>query len=88
MIKCDCRDYKLFECMDCAACTNCNHEYYMVTEEVWLEVNPKDRGMLCIGCLEVRRGKLLMSDDFSGAPINSIALIVGSTRLKNRLLTH
>jgi hypothetical protein len=85
MIKCDCDDYKLFECMDCAACTNCNFEYYMVHDTVWLEANPQDRGMLCIGCLESRRGKLLTRDDFTAAPVNDLWGQVGSTRLKNRL---
>lgn len=87
MIKCDCDDYKLFMCMDCKCCTNCNYEYYMVNDSVWLEANPKDRGMLCIGCLESRRGKLLTNVDFTAAPINAIALLTGSTRLQNRLLT-
>lgn len=85
MAKCDCGYYRNFRCMDCKCCTNCEYEYYMVTDEVWLEANPKDHGMLCIGCLEARRGKLLTKDDFTGAPINAIGLITGSTRYRNRL---
>ena len=57
----------------------------MVTDEVWLEANPKDHGMLCIGCLEQRRGKLLTKDEFTDCPLNSMNLIMGSTRLKSRL---
>jgi hypothetical protein len=45
-----------------------------------------DKGhMLCIGCLEQRLGRLLTKDDFTDAPVNSIWMGVGSTRLKNRL---
>lgn len=88
MINCDCGYYKNFKCMDCKCCTNCAYEYYMVTDTVWLEANPKNRGMLCISCLESRRGKLLTKDDFTDCPLNSINLITGSTRLKNRLLTR
>lgn len=87
MIECDCNelDARIFRCMDCGMCTNCNYEYYMVTDEVWLEANPKDYGMLCIGCLESRRGKLLTKDDFTDCPLNAMNLITGSTRLYNRL---
>jgi len=83
MIKCDCGFFKNFKCMDCAMCTNCNGEYYMVQDQVWDSV--AGRGMLCIGCLEQRRGKLLTKDDFTGCPLNSMNLIMGSTRLKSRL---
>jgi hypothetical protein len=60
----------------------------MVTNEVWLEANPKDKGMLCIGCLEQRRGKLLTKDDFTDCPLNAMNLITGSTRLYNRLTNY
>jgi len=66
-------------------CTNCNYEYYMVHDSIWLEANPKDKGMLCIGCLESRRGKLLTKDDFLDCPLNTINIFSGSTRLKDRL---
>jgi hypothetical protein len=87
MIECNCDDYKLFECMDCGMCTNCNGEYYMVHDEIWYSViTAMDHGhMLCIGCLESRRGKLLTKDDFTGAPVNDLWGQVGSTRLQNRL---
>lgn len=57
----------------------------MVHDEVWLEANPKGRGMLCIGCLELRLGRLLTKDDFTDAPVNSMWATWGSTRLKIRL---
>jgi hypothetical protein len=78
-------DERVFGCIDCGVCTNCNGEYYMVHDEVWIEANPKGRGMLCIGCLEMRLRRLLTKDDFTDAPVNSMWLTVGSTLLKNRL---
>ena len=75
----------MFRCLDCSMCTNCNYEYYMVTDQVWLEANPKDKGMLCIGCLELRLNRLLTKDDFSDCPLNSMNEIVGSTRIRTRL---
>ena len=42
----------------------------MVHDALWLKANPTDSGMLCIGCLEVRLGRTLTSEDFTDAPIN------------------
>lgn len=80
-------DDRIFGCMDCGVCTNCNGEYYMVHDEVWYSaITAMDkRHMLCIGCLEQRLGRLLTKDDFIDAPVNEIWLEVGSTRLKDRL---
>lgn len=80
-------DEQMFRCMDCGVCTNCNGEYYMVHDEIWYSaITVMDRGhMLCIGCLEQRLGKLLTKDDFTDAPVNSMWLEWGSTRLKDRL---
>lgn len=82
-----CEDYKMFSCKDCAACTLCEYEYYMVTDEVWYSANTvmNRRGMLCIGCLEARSGKLLTARDFTDAPINDIALKLGTARIRARL---
>lgn len=87
MIECSCQDYKLFECMDCGVCTNCAYEYYMVHDEIWYSViTAMDHGhMLCIGCLEQRRGKLLTKDDFTDCPLNEMNKIGGSKRLMTRL---
>ena len=88
---CNCTeyDYRMFSCKDCAACTLCEYEYYMVTDEVWYSANTVMNldGMLCIGCLEARSGKLLTARDFIDAPINNIARMTGTPRLKARLAT-
>jgi hypothetical protein len=55
----------------------------MVTDAVWDPV--AKRGMLCIGCLEARRGQLLTSNDFSPVPLNRMNFGMGSERLINRL---
>jgi hypothetical protein len=59
----------------------------MVTDEVWAMATEDTYSdiMLCIGCLENRIGDQLTASDFSNAPLNSINLILGSTRLQNRL---
>lgn len=88
MIECECKsalDKKVFKCMDCAMCTLCNDEYYMVQNELWSEAIPEKHGMICIGCIEQRLGRLLTKDDFTDAPLNSMNLVMGSTRLRNRL---
>ena len=84
MIECDCEAFSLFECIDCAACTNCIYEYYMVTDQVWLEAHPNDNGKLCIGCLEQRLGKKLAADDFTACPLND-GVFDKSDRLLQRL---
>ena len=87
MIECTCEDYELFMCWDCAACTLCLGEYYMVNDDLW-EVATEDAGtdiMLCIGCLENRLGGLLTKDDFTAAPVNDLWGQVGSARLQARL---
>jgi len=91
MIECTCEnqeDIEMFECMDCHCCTKCNDEYYMVHDEVWESAVPEGQGMLCIGCLEERLGgRRLTRYDFGPAPVNSMSLVYGSKRLKNRLLS-
>lgn len=75
-----------FNCLDCGVSTLENGEYYMVTDEVWLEeVAAIDSGMLCIGCLEERLGRRLTKDDFILAPINDGWLFDQSPRLQDRL---
>ncbi len=58
-------------CLDCTTDVIAIGEYYMLEDVVWLEANPRDRGMLCVGCLEARIGRRLTWDDFTGAPCNS-----------------
>ena len=74
-----------FDCMDCGSNTLHINEYYMVTDEVWEAAHPKKRGMLCIGCLEDRLGRLLTKDDFTDAPVNSGNFFTQSARLLSRL---
>jgi hypothetical protein len=62
----------LFDCMDCKINTKEIHEYYSVRDEVWLQANPADFGILCIGCLESRLDRPLTGADFSDYPINRI----------------
>ncbi len=59
----------------------------MVNDDLWDSAteNFGGCGMLCIGCLENRLGKLLTSDDFTDCLLNMRNLIIGSPRLKNRL---
>jgi len=74
--------------MDCAACTLCLGEYYMVTDQVWDQV--ADHGMLCIGCLEQRLGRMLHARDFTDVPINQVADMTddASARFLNRLRNY
>lgn len=60
----------MFECAACSINTLHINEYYMVTDEVWQAAWPRQRGMLCIGCLENRLGRELTASDFTDAPIN------------------
>lgn len=60
-------------CLDCSVCTYfcCGGEYYTVSNDLWDElVGDTDAGMLCIGCLETRLGRALVSADFSDALLN------------------
>ena len=75
-----------FICMDCKVNTSDINEYYMVDNEIWRKVNPRKEGMLCIGCLENRLGRILIKSDFPNFPIN-YGNWAGekSERLNNRL---
>jgi len=73
-----------FECMDCDGNTLHLNEYYMVHDNVWDPVVPESRGMLCIGCLELRLGRLLVASDFTDAPVNH-GFTIQSPRLIDRM---
>lgn len=77
-----------FTCLDCAACTLCIGEYYMVTDQVWDSV--AEDGMLCIGCLEQRLGRMLHAKDFKDVPINQLADMTedASARFLDRLRNY
>lgn len=73
-----------FVCLDCGASTLELREYYMLENPVWLEANPADDGMLCIGCVEERLGRRLRPDDFM--PIEMNRSERHSERLSARIL--
>jgi hypothetical protein len=57
-------DDRTFDCLDCGVDTVEIDEYYGLRSPVWLEANPTDDGMLCIGCVERRLGRQLVPTDF------------------------
>lgn len=80
-------------CKDCAIDTNKIDEYYMVHNSVWNKAHfdfanlntKKEKGFLCIGCLEKRLGRILNKKDFTSYPINNINFGKKSTRLMSRI---
>jgi len=72
-------------CLDCDCDTFEIGEDYMVHGSVWDQVVSDDRGMLCIGCLETRLGRILTQADFTDVPINDGRVSSKSPRLKARL---
>lgn len=84
--KCEVRRADDFGCISCNFNTLYGKEYYMLVDEIWLTVNPAEKGMLCIGCVEEKLGRELHRSDFTDAPINSLTIWGGkSPRLANRL---
>lgn len=75
-------------CSLCRVDTFAAGEWYMVKDEVWdAAVGPDsfiNSSFLCIGCLELRLGRHLRTDDFADVPLNEIH---GgeSSRLRDRL---
>lgn len=65
-------DWKDFLCKDCKVNTHKINEYYGVKDSIW-KLAKGGKSMLCVGCLEVRIGRKLTPEDFSGAPINFIS---------------
>ena len=55
-------------CADCAVLT-APWETYMVTDAVWAEAGDV-AGRLCVGCLELRLGRVLTPEDFPPLPAN------------------
>lgn len=81
--------FKNFMCLDCGEDTLEMKEYYMVRDEVWTHVNPKQKGMLCIGDLEKRLERQLIKSDFTDCPLNedNVNGIDASKRLQDRMLS-
>jgi hypothetical protein len=81
------RAKKHSKCLDCEQPTTFvkeGWEYYAVHDAIWFEANPKTEGMLCIGCLERRLGRVLVPADFKDVPINQRSRS-NSKRLNARL---
>lgn len=79
----DCEgDCRAFVCVDCQANTLHIEEYYMVTNDLWKQAG-MGKGMLCIGCLEVRIGRELTPEDFPSIPVNR-GFFPKSERLSSR----
>lgn len=72
-------------CLDCKEDTGKMREHYFVKTEVWMQAFHSIRGMLCIGCLEKRLGRILGPEDFTDAHINNPRLYQMSDRLRSRL---
>jgi hypothetical protein len=79
-----------FECLDCERDTLDLDEYYVVHNTVWKSATSKKerRGMLCIGCLEHRLGRMLDSRDFTFCLSNFKACMEGSDQLQDRLASE
>lgn len=73
-------------CLDCGVHTGHIAEHYVLADEVWFQVAPKE-GMLCIGCLESRLGRQLAPADFAICYVNSNRFAARSARLTDRLYT-
>jgi hypothetical protein len=71
-------------CLGCRRDTIDLGEYYMLRDEIWLQVAGPLEGMLCIGCFEERLGRALVMADFSDVPINFVRAR-RSQRLMSRL---
>lgn len=72
-------------CLDCDIDTIDAGEYYMVHKDVWSQTGLGSLdGLLCIGCLESRIGRLLNHKDFTNFPINKPGYFYASNRLISR----
>jgi hypothetical protein len=65
--------------------TGKEHEYYYIHVSLWLSVVGSKKGMLCIGCLENRLGRVLTPGDFTNAYINDVGFAPKSMRLMERI---
>ena len=88
VIDCD-GECKGFECLYCGVNTMHNNEYYMLNDDLWLEVTASagtnGEGMACIGCVEEQLGRRLTRKDFNlRAPLNNF-YTWQSERLQDRV---
>lgn len=78
-----------FECIYCGVNTMHNNEYYMLKNDIWLQVTAQagtnGEGMACIGCVEEQLGRRLTRNDFNlRIPLNLFS-DWQSERLQDRL---
>lgn len=72
-------------CLDCKDHTK--FEHYFLKNDVWMgEAKMSEVGMLCIGCVETRIKRTLVSEDFTDAYINDPKKNMMSDRLRSRIL--
>lgn len=74
-----------WRCLDCGIDTDALCEYYMIHDEIWEQIHPKNDGSLCIACVERRLGRELVATDFTDLPINTNPQLLRSPRLADRL---
>jgi len=72
-----------FKCLDCRVDTGKIGEHYMLIDETWRQAHSSNKGMLCIGCIELRLGRRLVKADFNNSHVNVIKNM--SNRLVERL---
>lgn len=72
-------------CLDCGDNTSQMKEHYFVKTEVWFSAHASECGMLCVGCIEKRLGRVLVSSDFTAAHINDPRRNAMSDRLRSRI---
>lgn len=77
-----------WKCLDCNVDTGQIGEHYFINTSTWLNVVGSNKGMLCIGCLEIRLGRKLNIYDFPTVYINSLRNGSKSLRLINRLTSR
>lgn len=77
-----------WKCLDCGVDTGKIGEHYFVHTALWLQATNSIKGMLCVGCLETRLGRLLTRADFTEAYINRLQHGRKSVRLTARLMHH
>lgn len=71
-------------CLDCGE--NTKFEHYFVKNDVWFKMAKMGEcGMLCVGCLEARIGRILVPSDFTDCHINNWRKNAMSTRLVSRI---
>jgi hypothetical protein len=71
-------------CDDCGE--NTYYEYYVVRDELWREYGSE--WMLCVGCLERRMGRHLVTDDFTDANFDPRMLNNGRHPKSERLISR